>query len=263
MVSGRQVVTESGLQALLARPGDAVVPRIIQRAGNPWSPAGERLILEVEAGVRLQARLRRPAGASGSFTLLVDERGARSRDQQIEGLVGAGHTVLALDVRGTGDLAPAGGVSGYTGAYQFAARTWLLGTSVVAWQVQDIRHGLAAIRAEARGALDTSGPALYAQGQTVPAALFAAQFDKPGSVVLEEGLVSYLDFATADMHEGLTLTVVPGILRTTDLPELMSRIAPVPVRLVNPRTAAGAAITVTTLPAHLGTPVPANVTIAQ
>ena len=238
------------------------MPRIIQRAGNPWSPAGERLILEVEAGVRLQARLRRPAGASGSFTLLVDERGARSRDQQIEGLVGAGHTVLALDVRGTGDLAPAGGVSGYTGAYQFAARSWLLGTSVVAWQVQDILHGLAALRAEARGALDTSGPDAARARHTVPAA--SSRHSSTACLpVLEDGLVSYLDFATADTHDGLTLAVVPGILRTTDLPELMARIAPVPVRLVNPRTAAGAAITVTTLPAHLGTPVPANVTIAQ
>ena len=52
-------------------------------------------------------------------------------------------------------------------------------------------------------------------------------------------MVSYLDFATADTHDGLTLAVLPGVLRATDLPELMARIAPVPVRLVRPRQASG------------------------
>ena len=150
-------------------------------------------------------------------------------------------------------------MSGYSGAYQFAARAWLLGTSVVAWQARDMLHGLAVLRAEA-GPQASRGLSLRAQGQTVPAALLAAQFDRPASLTLEDGLVSYLDFATADTHDGLTLAVVPGVLQTTDLPELMARIAPVPVRLVHPRTATGA-ITATTLPAHLGTTVPANVSV--
>ena len=54
---------------------------MIERAGNPWSPAGERLIIEVEPGVRLRALLRRPASAAASFTLLADERGATSRTE--------------------------------------------------------------------------------------------------------------------------------------------------------------------------------------
>ena len=210
--------------------------------------------------MRVQARLRRPASAAVSFTLLADERGATSRTELIEQLVREGQTVLAIDVRGTGALAPAAGASGYAGDYQFAARAWLLGTSVVAWQARDLLHGLAVLRAEA-GPQATRGLSVRAQGQTVPAALLAAQFDRPASLTLEDGLVSYLDFATADTHDGLTLAVLPGVLQTTDLPELMARIAPVPVRLVRPRTAAGAAITATTLPAQLGTPVPANVTI--
>jgi hypothetical protein len=118
------------------------------------------------------------------------------------------------------------------------------------------------LRAEA-GSGASRGLSVRAQGQTVPAALLAAQFDRPSSLTLEEGLTSYLDFATADTHAGLTLAVLPGVLQTTDLPELMARIAPVPVRLIRPRTPGGAAVTASALPAQLETTLPANVTLAQ
>ena len=157
LASSRAPVTEATLRTLAGLTTAATEPRVVQRAGNPWSPAGERLLLEVEPGVRVQARLRRPASAAVSFTLLADERGATSRTEVIEQLVREGQTVLAIDVRGTGDLAPAAGVSGYSGAYQFAARAWLLGTSVVAWQTRDLLHGLAVLRAEA-GAAGESRP---------------------------------------------------------------------------------------------------------
>jgi hypothetical protein len=260
--ASRPPVTEAQLRALVGLTAAAVEPRVVQRAGNPWSPAGERLLIEVEPGVRLQAVLRRPASAAASFTLLADERGATARGELVEQLVRQNQTVLAIDVRGTGDLAPAAGVSGYAGDYQFAARAWLLGTSVVAWQTRDLLHGLAVLRAEA-GTQAGRGLSIRAQGQTVPAALLAAQFDRPASLTLENGLASYLDFALADTHAGLTLAVLPGVLQTTDLPELMARLAPVPIRLVHPRTPDGAAITAAALSAQLGTTVPANVTVVQ
>jgi dienelactone hydrolase len=234
----RRPVTEAQLRTLAGVSTTAAEPRVVQRAGNPWSAAGEHLILEVEPGVRVRARLRRPANAAAAFTLLADERGATSRTELIEQLVGEGQAVLAVDVRGTGDLAPSAGASGYAGDYQFAARAWLLGTSVVAWQTRDMLQGLAVLRAEA-GSQARRGLIVRAQGHTVPAALLAAQFDRPASLTLEEGLASYLDFATADTHAGLTLAVVPGVLQVTDLPELMARLAPVPVRLIRPRSPEG------------------------
>jgi len=261
LTTTRPAVTDAALRSLMAAPSGPIETRVVQRAGNPWNVAGERLVLEVEPGVRLQAQLRRPAGASPSFTLLVDDRGAVSRGAQIESLVRQGHTVLALDVRGTGQLAPAAGASGYSGAYQFAARTWLLGTSVVAWQVRDILHGLAVLRADAGAALPATGLTVRAFGQTGAAALFAAQWDTPGAVVLEDSLVSYLDLATADTHEGVTLAVVPGVIGVTDLPELMARLAPVPVRLVRPRGADGTRIGPSQLAQRLGRAIPPNVSV--
>ena len=87
LASSRAPVTEAKLRTLAGLPAAATEPRVVQRAGNPWSPAGERLLLEVEPGVRVQARLRRPASAAVSFTLLADERGATSRTELIEQLV--------------------------------------------------------------------------------------------------------------------------------------------------------------------------------
>ena len=258
LASTRPPVTPASLRTLIGDIPSTPSPRVVERHGSAVTGTGERLVVEVEPGVRLRGWLRRPTTPTGPAVLLVDERGATLRGATVDGLVASGHTVLALDIRGTGDLAPTSGASGYSGAYQFAARAWLLGTSVVAWQVRDVRAGLALLRAEAPSVRQR---VLQAAGQTAPAALFAAQDDRPDALVLEDGLVSYLDLATADTHDRATLSVVPGVLRVTDLPELMGRLAPVPVRLVRPRAASGSAITTSTLPAHLGTATPANVTM--
>jgi hypothetical protein len=253
-------VDDAGLRRLLGDLTRRPAPRVVSRNGDALSSGGERLIVEVEPGIRLQAWLRRPASVTQPAVLLVDERGAILRGATVDGLVAAGHMVLALDVRGTGALGPLVGESGYSPAYQFAARAWLLGTSVVAWQARDILQGLAVLRELApQGA----APVLHAAGQAAPAAVFAAQFDRPGSLVLEESLVSYRDLALADVHDRATLTVIPGVLRVTDLPELLARLGETPVRLVRPRTPDGKAITKATLPDHLGGGVPRNVTLAN
>ena len=259
LAASRPAVSEAAIRTVIGQVSLPVEALVVLRSGKPGSPIGEDLVLEVEPGVRLSARLRRPAGVSQAVTLLLDDRGATSQDAVVERLVAEGQTVLALDVRGTGALAPAAGASGYAGAYQFAARTWLLGTSVVAWQATDALHGLAALRTLVPG---TTHRTIRASGQTVSAALFAAQIDRPDALVLEDGLVSYLDLATADVYSTeLSLMIVPGVLRVTDLPELMARAAPARVLLGRPRTPTGERITAATLGTHLGVAVPSNVTM--
>lgn len=258
LAASRPAVTDAGLRALVGDLAARPAPRVVSRSGEAASADGERMLVDIEPGVRVRARLRRGTDARGPAVLIVDERGATSRDATIDALVSSGHTVLAMDVRGTGDLAPAAGASGYSAAYQFAARAWLLGTSVVAWQAQDIHAGLALLRAEAPSA---ARRVVQASGQTVPAALIAAQHDRPDALILEEGLVSYLDLATADTHDQTTLSVLPGVLRVTDLPELMARLAPTPVRVVRPRGADSAPLTTAQVAARAGRALPANVTV--
>lgn len=232
---------------------------LAEREGNPDSAAGERLSIELYDGLRLPARFRRAAGPTRQVVLLVDDRGATTRDAEIDALVRSGHHVLAVDLRGTGSLGPVTGESGYSPAYQFAARAWLLGSSVVTWQVHDIHASLAVV-----DALVPGSPAvvtIHARGQTVPAAVLGAQFIKPAGLVLDGGLVSYQDFAVADRHDGLTLAVVPGILRVTDLPELMVRLAPLPIRIVAPRAPDGRPMAGRDVAARFGGTLPTHVTV--
>ena len=101
---------------------------------------------------------------------------------------------------------------------------------------------------------------VQATGQVAVGAVLAAQVERPSSLVLEDAIVSFRDVALADVHDRVTLAIVPGILRVTDLPELLARLAPVRVRFVRPRGADGKALAIAAVPEHLGRPVPANVT---
>jgi hypothetical protein len=258
LAARRTPVRQHAIAALLALEDDPPAPRVVSRDGQA-DARRVSLVIEVEPGIRLRAELRRPASATGPAVLLVDDRGIDA-SAHVDALVARGHTVLALDVRGTGELGPETGTAGYAPAYQLAARAWLLGTSMVGWQTRDVLAGLAVLRAEAPEATSRE---IHARGQTVAAALFAAQFDRPDAVVLEEGLVSYLDLATVDEYEDASLFIVPGVLRVTDLPELMAAMAPSHVTLRNPKAPTGETIAQDSLARHMGVPVPGNVVVER
>jgi hypothetical protein len=263
LAGARAPVTPDALRSLLALPADPPAPRIVSRHTDAARAGREHLVIEVEPGVQIRGVLDRAgtsAGAAAAPALLViDDRGIDD-PSTADALADGVQTVLRLEVRGTGALGPAAASGGYTATYQFAGRAWLLGTSVPAWQTRDTLAGLAVLRAEAAGA---TSRILHARGATAPAALFAAQFDRPDAVVLEDSLVSYLDLATADVYEDASLLVVPGILRVTDLPALMGRIAPARVTLRHPKTPDGQPISRGRLIRHLGVAVPINVEIAE
>lgn len=255
----RPAATADRVRALVQLTGTRTPARIVQRTPVAGQSTQERLIIEVEPGVRLEGRLARPAAGQPvtGVALVVDDRGAIASAER-DALVKAGHMVLALDVRGTGALGPMKGESGYAAAYQFAARAWLLGTSVVAWQARDILAGLEVLQAEAPAATTRT---VYARGQTAPAALFAAQVTRPDSIVLDESLVSYIDLVAADRYDEASLTIVPGVLEVTDLPELMALAAPTRIELRRPRTPIGAPVTQAQLTGRMGVPVPPNVRV--
>jgi hypothetical protein len=262
LASRRKPVATEAIRALLAVPATAARPLAVRVVPASATGASGRQPIEVdvEPGVILRGTLARPSGqtaAAGPATLLVDDRGI-AMSKRIDALTGAGHTVLALDIRGTGDLGPTSTGGEYSSAYRIAARSWLLGTSVVAWQTRDVLAGLAALRQQAPKATSYG---IHARGQTAPAALFAAQFDRPNALVLEDSLVSYLDLATGDEYREASLMVVPRVLTVTDLPELMQRAAPARVTLRNPVTPQGQAVTKAALAQRMGTAVPANVEV--
>jgi hypothetical protein len=226
LAATRPPVTDEALKRLLQLTRTGPHGRVATRNGSAATVAGERLTIELYDGLQLPARLRHAATPTRRIVLVLDDRGATQQDATIDALVRSGQHVLAVDVRGTGPLGPLTASGGYSPAYQFAARAWLLGTSVVAWQVHDIHASLAVIDSLVPGG--SAQVTIQARGQTAPAALFAAQHLRPTAVVLERSLLSYADLTAVDTHDELTLSVMPGVLRVTDLPELMARLAPIP-----------------------------------
>jgi hypothetical protein len=222
----------------------------------------ERLAIGVAPGLELPALLIHPAGQPRGTVVVSDGRppaaaDAPARARSAAEWAGRGYLTLAVDVRGAGALAPTRGESGYTPDYQLAADAWLLGTSVVAWQTQDLMAALTVVEGEEPSA---SQRVIDATGLTGPAAIFAAALHPVTEVRTEDGIVSYLDLASTRFYKAPARAFVPGILKVADLKDAMTLAAPAAVHLVRPVHADGTVVTdERDLAEVLGGAVPANV----
>lgn len=262
----RPPATPARIRALLQIPDVLPAPQCAGREPQP-PRAGlrtERLELESDTGVALPALLVHPRDEPARGSVVVADARGSAADQQAGALEVAvswaqrGYLALVLDVRGAGVLAPTRGESGYSADYQVAARAWLLGTSVVAWQTRDLLAGLELLERELPGA--DKERVVHAGGLTAPAALFAAALHRVSAAWIEGGIVSYLDLARTRDYAAAAGLFVPGVLEVTDLPELMALSAPATVHLVRPVRADGAPVrTEAELGSIVGGTVPSHV----
>ncbi|MCX6594863.1 MAG: alpha/beta fold hydrolase [Acidobacteria bacterium] len=194
----------------------------------------EKLELTVEGGVTIPALLYFQTLAEPPARAWVYASGAgKAGDADIAELVRAGHVVLAVEPRGSGEGYRASGVGGYSGAYQLAARTWLLGRNLLEMQAAD----LVLANRYLRSRIGDRRIGLLAKGTLGPAASFAAALDPGfGQLVVERGVLSYGAIVNAAVHENQTSAVVPGILKQFDLPDVLRTLAPRRVTLVSPVT---------------------------
>ncbi len=194
----------------------------------------EKLELTVEGGVKIPALLLHPAAGSktGSAIVFATSFG-KSTDGDIIELAKAGSVVLAVDPRGMGESYRPAGRNGYSQAYQLASRAILLGRNLVEMQVSDLLS--AARYLQGRPEAANRKLVLYAKGSMGPAAAMAAALDSNiAELVVERSIVSYMDVAAAQIHDGLNNTVVPGILGKLDLPEVLMLVRPRRITLVSP-----------------------------
>ncbi len=102
----------------------------------------EKLLIRPEAGIVLPALLFRPEKAKpGGIVLYVHQKGKAAdagSGGPIERLVLAGNTVLAVDLRGTGQTQAKLGNGGYSAEFQDAYVAYLLGRSYVGMQAEDV-----------------------------------------------------------------------------------------------------------------------------
>jgi hypothetical protein len=147
-----------------------------------------------------------------------------------------GYPVCAADVRGVGDLAPEFGAGdpGYTRSHQneenFAWASVILGRPLLGQRVLDILAFTAGLRKHPA----TSGRHIVvaARGKMTVPAIFAAALDANISeLYLAGGLISFRSIVETENYDHSFANFVPGMLRHTDLPEVVQSLAPRQVTL--------------------------------
>ena len=209
------------------RDGYSIETMRIERAGEPPVPA--LLFLPAEGD-----------GKAGAV-LYVDGRGKTTDAAPggpIEALVKDGRAVLAIDVRGFGETAPAKPKRYWNNEYPIAYMGVHLGRPLVGQRTEDVRAALAVL--VGRKEVDPGKVRLVGIGRGGPVALHAAALDdRIGEVVLRRSIASWMDVVATPLCKRQLGGVVPGALKRYDLPDLVRAIAPRPVTVREPVDAKG------------------------
>jgi hypothetical protein len=178
--------------------------------------------------------------------IYVNSRGKANSDGEIEALVKSGMVVLAIDARGWGETSSKanwneGGWDSWDALfpnYDTAMIALLLGKSLVAMRAEDIARGLDLLVSRA----EVDGERIYGMGvgaATIPLLHQAVLDERLKKVILEDGLISYESVERYRIHRGIIESVIPGVLKVYDLPDLLAALAPRPTWVVNARDPLG------------------------
>lgn len=217
------------VRALDARPVESAVTEPAGAAVDGWLP----LSIVSEGGLKLDASLFLPKEPRAAVVVAGSATGTDLESQEF---ANAGFAVLRVSPRGERE-SRGNGVGGYSRAYQVAARAMLLGRNLPEMQAADLMRARAVLAARVPGV----AVRLYARGALGPAALFAAALDGGfASVAIERSIVSYQSVVESRIHRGLETAVVPGILKTIDLPDVAELLDRREAVWISPVTPAGA-----------------------
>jgi cephalosporin-C deacetylase-like acetyl esterase len=202
----------------------------------------EKLIYESEPGIIVPALLFVPESGEARKPAMIYVHGrGKSADAaaggEIEQFVQAGIVVLAIDARGFGETRFRDDESGddfpvYFGQYDSAMTALLSGKTLVGMRMLDVWRGVDVLAARAdvdRARIRGFGK----EGGTTPLLYTAAMDERISKVALEGMLVSYRAIVDQRIHRQIFEQVIPGVLRSYDLPDLVSALAPRPVWIVN------------------------------
>jgi dienelactone hydrolase len=184
----------------------------------------EKLIIKSEEGIYLPALMFMPRQKlSVGVVLYIHENGKEKEagpGGAIEKLVKAGRSVLAVDLRGTGETQQAGQKQfgeaiGFDWKNLYTA--YLLGRSYVGMRAEDVMVCARYLKQQQDGPVD-----LVAVGHVSVPALHAAALepDMFGSVKLIRGLVSWSNVIESGRSKNQLVNTVHGALAVYDLPHL-------------------------------------------
>jgi dienelactone hydrolase len=188
----------------------------------------EKLTLRNTEGTVMPALLFRPDGTSTGLRLYLHEDGKQAETAPagaLETLARAGETVLAVDLRGLGEMQRGKRASGF-GALQepnwkSATLAYLLGQSLVGLRTEDI---LACARFASEKWNEGRPVHLTGLGETGIPALHAVALEPQlfASTRLERTLRTWTDVTSTPHTRNQQVNAVHGALRFYDLPDLVA-----------------------------------------
>ena len=197
-----------------------------------------------EPGIRLPALKFTPSRAAAGEPVLYVHGDGKQEDASpggpIEKLVLSGRTVLAVDVRGIGETAPAPGRNAYQkligGNSADVSLAGLLAKSFVAMRAEDILVCARYLAGTSAGLNAPARVAVVANGETGVAALHAAALEPQllASLRLERSLTSWSEVVRTPLAKNQNVNSVFGALRAYDLPDLVASRPGTAVTLVEP-----------------------------
>jgi cephalosporin-C deacetylase-like acetyl esterase len=183
----------------------------------------EKFVYQSEPGVQIPAILAIPNGNSAKrkAVLYVDGAGKSAVAAKLPAHIAAGEIVMAIDLRGLGELTPAARANDpYLGDSSTITLALLLGRTIAGMRAEDIANAVSLL-AQHPG-VDPAQIRLIATGRASVPALYAAAFDsRIQSTELHGLLKSYQSILETRLHRLVFEHVVPGAIRYYDLPDLV------------------------------------------
>lgn len=227
----RQKLPET-VRARLGLTNEMVHPEA-NRVGEVSRPSVriEKIEIHPETGITVPALAFVPSrGAAKKKAIVYLNPAGKAADAgeggEIEKLAAQGAIVLAIDPRGWGESAPAAAKSsGYKKSYQLAMRGILVGKPLPGMQTFDVLNAVAYLGS--RPDVDGKHISLHTKGTGTTLGIYAALLNKGiESVVSDDAPQSYLALTREKMHGDIAETIVPGVLRDFDLPDLIKVLGP-------------------------------------
>jgi len=239
------VALKTAIRELIHLP-DSIPPAKVKSLDSSTTPVVQRegyvirkLIYETEAGIELPALLfevtdskPKVAGKIALYLHGKDKATDALPGGEIERLVkSTGSPVLAVDLRGLGELSP-GANRNFSGAFGADAREAFLALHLnrplLGQRVYDVLSIVAAStmpvkdQAEIPGIGGKTEIEIHATGTAGPIAAHAGLFDsRITKVTLQDSIPSWTSVATTPISQNQLSNVVPGALKVYDLPDLV------------------------------------------
>ena len=209
----------------------------------------EKLTYESEPGITIPSLLYVPENGESRMpaVLYVNAHGKTAEANpggEIDALVHSGCIVLAIDARGWGETGPRDNPEDSRmwntlfPNFGNAMTALLLGKTLVGMRAEDISRGVDLLA----GRSEVDAERIYGFGvdaATIPLSHEATLDTRVKKVVLKGGLVSYESVVMHRISRDMFENVIPGVLKSYDLQDLVAAVAPRPTWIVNARDSMG------------------------